>query len=52
VILVTHNIGQLQRMCKQAVFMREGSVEKQGEVREVLSNIKGTYIDEFLEPEM
>jgi tungstate transport system ATP-binding protein len=52
VVLVTHNIGQLQRMCREAVFMREGRVEKQGALRDVLSNIKGTYIGEFLEPEL
>jgi len=52
VIIVTHNIGQLQRMCREAVFMREGKVEKQGTMRDILSNIKGTYIDEFLELDM
>lgn len=52
VLLVTHNIGQLQRLCKEAIFMYEGKVSKQGEIRDILSSIKGSYIGEFLEPEL
>lgn len=52
VVLVTHNIRQLQRVCSEAVFMREGKVEQRGKVNEVLNSIKGNYLGELLEQEL
>ena len=52
VVLVTHNIMQLQRLCHEAVFMRGGMVEQQGTVDEVLKSIKENYLGELLEQEL
>jgi tungstate transport system ATP-binding protein len=52
VILVTHNIRQLQRVCSQAVFMLDGKVVEQGLVKDVLIKLNEDFIGDFLEPEL
>lgn len=52
VILVTHNIRQLQRICCQAVFMQEGKVAEQGIVKDVLNKLNEDFIGDFLEQEL
>jgi len=52
IVLVTHNIRQLQRVCHEAVFMREGRTEQRGTVEAVLKSIKGNYLGELLEQEL
>lgn len=48
VLLVTHNIRQLQRLCHKAVFMQEGKVHEQGKVEEILSKINEVFEGDFL----
>jgi tungstate transport system ATP-binding protein len=52
VVLVTHNIRQLQRVCNQAVFMQEGKVAEQGFVKDVLNKLNEDFIGDFLEQEL
>ena len=52
VILVTHNIRQLQRVCSHAVFMQEGKVVEQDLVKNVLDNLNEDYVGDFLEQEL
>jgi tungstate transport system ATP-binding protein len=52
VVLVTHNIRQLQRVCSQAVFMLDGKVVEQGLVKDVLNKLNEDFIGDFLEPEL
>lgn len=52
VVLVTHNIRQLQRVCTQAVFMQEGKVAEQDIVKNVLSKLNEDFIGDFLEQEL
>mgnify|MGYP000441539192 CR=1 FL=1 len=43
VVLVTHNIRQLQRICTEAVFMQEGKVVEQDLVKDVLSRLNEDF---------
>ncbi|MDF2890206.1 MAG: transporter [Clostridia bacterium] len=52
VVLVTHNIRQLHRVCSQAVFMQEGKVAEQGSVSEILAKVNEDYTGDFLEQEL
>lgn len=52
VVLVTHNIRQLQRVCSQAVFMLDGKVLEQDLVKNVLNKLNEDFIGDFLEPEL
>lgn len=52
VILVTHNIRQLQRICSEAVFMQEGKVAEQDLVKDVLNKLNQDFIGDFLEQEL
>jgi tungstate transport system ATP-binding protein len=52
VVLVTHNIRQLQRMCSEAIFMRDGKAAEQGKVKEVLSKINQSFVGDFFEQEL
>lgn len=52
VVLVTHNIRQLQRVCSHAVFMQEGKVAEQDFVKNVLNKLNEDFIGDFLEQEL
>jgi ABC-type molybdate transport system ATPase subunit len=52
VLLVTHNVKQLQRLCSQAVFMENGSVEAEGPVEILLGNLGNTSVGRFISEEM
>ena len=52
VVLVTHNIRQLQRVCSQVVFMQEGKVAEQGCVKDILNKINEDFVGDFLEQEL
>lgn len=52
VVLVTHNIRQLQRVCSQAVFMLDGKVVEQDIVKNVLNKLNEDFIGDFLESEL
>jgi tungstate transport system ATP-binding protein len=52
VVLVTHNIRQLQRVCSQAVFMLDGKVVEQDLVKNVLNKLNEDFIGDFLESEL
>lgn len=52
VVLVTHNIRQLQRVCSQAVFMLDGKVVEQDLVINVLNKLNEGFIGDFLESEL
>ena len=52
VVLVTHNIRQLQRVCSQAVFMQEGKVAEQGSVSEIMEKVNEDFTGDFLEQEL
>jgi len=52
VVLVTHNIRQLQRVCSEAVFMQEGKVAEHDVVKNVLNKLNEDFIGDFLEQEL
>ena len=52
VVLVTHNIRQLQRVCSEAVFMQEGKVAEQDLVKGVLGKLNEDFVGDFLEQEL
>lgn len=52
VLLVTHNVKQLQRLCNYAVFMENGNVEAQGAVEILLNNLGNTSVGRFISDEM
>jgi tungstate transport system ATP-binding protein len=52
VVLVTHNIRQLQRVCSQAVFMLDGKVVEQDLVKNILNKLNEDFIGDFLESEL
>ncbi len=52
VLLVTHNVKQLQRLCSYAAFMENGSVEAQGNVEILFNNLGNTSLGRFISEEM
>ncbi|MDF2591635.1 MAG: transporter [Clostridia bacterium] len=52
VVLVTHNIRQLRRVCTEAVFMQEGKVVERDLVKDVLNRLDEDFIGDFLEKEL
>lgn len=52
VLLVTHNVKQLQRLCGHAVFMENGNVEAFGPVDILLNNLGNTSVGRFISDEM
>lgn len=52
VLLVTHNVKQLRRLCSNAVFIENGSVEAQGNVEILFNNLGNTSIGRFVSEEM
>lgn len=52
VLLVTHNVKQLRRLCSNAVFLENGSVQVQGTVEILFSNLGNTSIGRFISEEM
>lgn len=52
VLLVTHNVKQLQRLCSNAVFMEKGGVEAAGIVETLLYNLCDTSVGRFISEEM
>lgn len=52
VLLVTHNVKQLQRLCSYAAFMENGSVKEQGKVEMLFSNLRDTLIGRFISEDM
>lgn len=52
VLLVTHNVKQLQRLCSNAVFMEKGNVDAQGNAQTLLNNLSNTSVGRFITEEM
>lgn len=52
ILLVTHNVKQLQRLCDNAIFMENGNVLAQGNVEILLNNLGNTSVGRFVSDEM
>lgn len=52
VVLVTHNIRQLQRLCSSVTYMYEGKVMEYGPVKSVLGRINEDFVGDFMEQEL
>lgn len=52
VVLVTHNLVQAKRVCKQIIFMNQGKVVEYGKSENILSNPKQDLTKRFIEGEL
>ncbi|MDF2520351.1 MAG: transporter [Clostridia bacterium] len=51
VLLVTHNVRQLKRLCSYGIFMNNGSVEIQGAVGSLFEDLDNTPMGSFISEE-
>lgn len=52
VLIITHNIQQAKRLCKEVVFMHKGKIEEYGEMRRVIFEPKNPMTEAFVKGEL
>ena len=52
IIIVTHNLQQAKRICKEVVFMHKGKIEEKGEINRILYNAKKAETRAFIQGEL
>lgn len=52
VIIITHNLQQSRRLCKDVAFMNEGQIIEKGKVEEVFNDPINTLTKKFIEGEI
>lgn len=52
IIIVTHNLQQARRLCRDVIFMHQGSMMEQGTVEDIILNSKNPLTQKFVEGEI
>lgn len=52
VVMVTHNIRQLQRLCSHTIFMNQGKAAQQGQTEDLLADMKDSAFGSFAAHEL
>lgn len=52
VLIITHNIQQAKRLCKEVVFMHKGKIEEYGEMKRVIFEPKNPMTEAFVKGEL
>ncbi|WZL72128.1 ABC transporter ATP-binding protein [Clostridiaceae bacterium 35-E11] len=52
VIMITHNLQQARRICKEVVFMHQGKVKEVGVMEQVIFHPKDSAVKKFIEGEL